>query len=94
MKCLLRKLFVNVRSYIQTILTVCSYVVTVSLCSPSAKKVLQDWMMQFAPLALTDFKGVRVFHDPSNGEKLEILFPSVWNLFPAGVHLFSPLVGE
>lgn len=51
-------------------------------------------MMQFAPLALTDFKGVRVFHDPSNGEKLEILFPSVWNLFPAGVHLFSPLVGE
>ena len=73
----LRKLFVNVRSYIQTILTVCSYVVTVSLCSPSAKKVLQDWMVHFAPLALTDFKGVRVFHDPSNGEKLEMLFPSV-----------------
>ncbi len=42
-----------------------------------AKKVLQDWMVHFAPLALTDFKGVRVFHDPSNGEKLEMLFPSV-----------------
>ncbi len=42
-----------------------------------AKKVLQDWMAHFAPLALTDFKGVQVFHDPSSGEKLEMLFPSV-----------------
>ncbi len=41
------------------------------------KKVLQDWMVHFAPLALTDFKGVQFFHDPSDGEKLEMLFPSV-----------------
>jgi len=35
-----------------------------------AKKVLQDLMAHFVPLALTDFNGVQILHDPSNGEKL------------------------
>lgn len=34
------------------------------------KKVLQDLMAHFVPLALTDFNGVQMLHDPFNGEKL------------------------
>ena len=51
-----------------------------------AKKDLQDWMVDFAPLARTDLNGVRIFY--SNGERdsernynaeeqLRMLFPSV-----------------
>lgn len=54
-----------------------------------AKKVLQYWMAHFAPLALTDFNGVQVLHDPSNGEQLEQLFRIQF-----GFHLVSPVVGE
>ena len=34
-----------------------------------AKKVLQDLMAHFVPLALTDFHGMQILHDPSNREK-------------------------
>ena len=51
-----------------------------------AKEDLQDWMVDFAPLARTDLNGVRVFHSNGErdseriynaGERLEMLFPSV-----------------
>ena len=51
-----------------------------------AKEDLQDWMVDFAPLARTDLNGVRVFHSNGErdseriynaGEQLEMLFASV-----------------